>query len=37
MNKGRSRVEIDLHAKFDDDDVTNGVVGVVEDVLGSVK
>jgi len=27
----------DLHAKVDDDDVTDGVVEGVEDVLGSVK
>ena len=26
-----------MHAKFDDDDVTNGVVGEVDDVLGCVK
>jgi len=27
----------DLHAKIDDDTITVGVVGMVEDVLGSVK
>jgi len=36
-SKGWVEMDGDLHAKVDDDDVTVGVIGVVEDVLGSVK
>jgi len=36
-SKGWVEMDGDLHAKVDDDDVTVGVIGVVEDVLRSVK
>jgi len=37
MSKRSEEMDVDAHAKVSDGDVTVGIAGAVEDVLGSVK